>query len=876
MSMIPPMSTTHDIMSTIGDIGISTQAGNRRWVLPWGIQSLLDANPDAPNPHCRRPYNLTPTILHPMPLCQSLPYSSLWKRCHELRGGMDASQYEDYILALFFTKYVSDEYVGIGDFADITVPRGGSFADVVALKGTKRIGDGINKVIGRLANANDYLLRGVIDRADFNDESALGKGKEMQDRLTKLVAIFEGLDFRANRAHGEDLLGDAYEYLTRRFATQSERSNGRCYSRCLFHQETHRPSPRAELVALRRASLRARTKRHLEQPLYYGGKWWARRLAVTTRWMIKEALNGGPGVVLDPFAGSGTTLGEALRLGHRAIGVEINPYAATLITSSLEPRPSDFGETYRVIVDQALAAVSSSYGGHGGPAGYFWAYEVDCGQCGERPLLLHHPLLVKHAYPERYPRGWVLCPRDRAVFGIEDVSVTSVRCDCGEDVSLKPGRTGRFVCCYCGSALNRGPPSNGPPESVLVAVEHRDKEGRKFMAPSAADRENAEVTSPLKPTLPPAPIRPGYSTDQLLKWGFTDWKELFHPRQAMLASELVHRVSVTDDKVRRRQLALAFSPFFEYHCRLTSFKGLGTGSVRQAFSRPILHPVSISYEINPVTIPEGTRRSGDPRSWYALRTKKAQGALRSLQVERGGEVRLGSVERVFEGQADAAVLCMDSGDLELPLGSVDAIVTDPPYFDRVHYDDLAGPLNAWMSWCLVDSDQVGSGIQTQDGAHFARGLHRAFASSLKALKSDGKLTFTFHHVDLDAWVALAKALSPLPVTGHSVVLIPAEMPNALIKQRARRPISCDAVLSLANGSRTARIEQAQDAAVEIACDALADCADLLSGDVRSAALASGVLAGLRCSKEPPKWPEFLEAVADRVDRLLDTESQCPG
>ena len=143
---------------------------------------------------------------------------------------MDASQYKDYVLTLLFMKYVSDKYAGSDDFADITVPPGGSFADMVALKGTKEIGDGINKVIGRLADANDYLLKGVIDQADFNDESKLGKGKEMQDRLSKLVGIFEGLDFRANRARGDDLLGDAYEYLMRHFATQSGKSKGQFYT----------------------------------------------------------------------------------------------------------------------------------------------------------------------------------------------------------------------------------------------------------------------------------------------------------------------------------------------------------------------------------------------------------------------------------------------------------------------------------------------------------------------------------------------------------------------------------------------------------------------------------------------------------------------
>lgn len=154
-------------------------------------------------------------------------YTSLWKSCDELRGGMDASQYKDYILTLLFVKYVSDKAKADPDSL-IDVPEGGSFDSMVALKGDKEIGDKINKIIARLAEANG--LQKVIDQADFNDEEKLGKGKEMQDRLSKLVAIFNDLDFRGSRAEGDDLLGDAYEYLMRHFATESGKSKGQFYT----------------------------------------------------------------------------------------------------------------------------------------------------------------------------------------------------------------------------------------------------------------------------------------------------------------------------------------------------------------------------------------------------------------------------------------------------------------------------------------------------------------------------------------------------------------------------------------------------------------------------------------------------------------------
>lgn len=162
-----------------------------------------------------------------MAIKKSELYSSLWSSCDELRGGMDASQYKDYVLVMLFVKYVSDKYAG-QKYAPVEIPPGASFQDMLALKGKTDIGDQINKkIIAPLKKA-----AGLSEVPDFNDANKLGSGKEMVDRLTNLITIFENpaLDFSRNRAEGDDILGDAYEYLMRHFATESGKSKGQFYT----------------------------------------------------------------------------------------------------------------------------------------------------------------------------------------------------------------------------------------------------------------------------------------------------------------------------------------------------------------------------------------------------------------------------------------------------------------------------------------------------------------------------------------------------------------------------------------------------------------------------------------------------------------------
>ena len=155
-------------------------------------------------------------------------YSTLWKCCDELRGGMDASQYKDYVLVILFVKYISDKSRSDAAF-DIEIPEGCYFEDFVALKGNPNIGEEINKKMQKLAEANQ--LDGVFV-ADFDDEAKLGKGKDKVETLSKLIAVFqnENLDFSKNRAADDDLIGDAYEYLMKNFATESGKSKGQFYT----------------------------------------------------------------------------------------------------------------------------------------------------------------------------------------------------------------------------------------------------------------------------------------------------------------------------------------------------------------------------------------------------------------------------------------------------------------------------------------------------------------------------------------------------------------------------------------------------------------------------------------------------------------------
>ena len=166
-----------------------------------------------------------------MAVKKSVLYSKLWDSCNTLRskGGMDATQYKDYVLIVLFMKVITDKYYKKKDSL-IDVPDDANFNTMISLKGKKNIGEEFNKILAKIAEEND--LQNVIDVVDFNDENKLGKGKDMVEVLTGLVEVFQDpeLDFSNNRADDNDVLGDAYEFLMKKFASEAGKSKGQFYT----------------------------------------------------------------------------------------------------------------------------------------------------------------------------------------------------------------------------------------------------------------------------------------------------------------------------------------------------------------------------------------------------------------------------------------------------------------------------------------------------------------------------------------------------------------------------------------------------------------------------------------------------------------------
>jgi putative DNA methylase len=609
-------------------------------------------------------------------------------------------------------------------------------------------------------------------------------------------------------------------------------------------------------------------RKEVYRPIYHIHKWWAQRLGSVFRAVVLGAAS--PSVdqlmkrfyepvnlralkVFDPFMGSGTTVGEAAKLGCAAMGRDINPVAYRAASVALGPLDgAEVESAFQELehgVGEAIRALYRSTDASGRRCDvlyYFWVKVLACPECASPVNLFSSYVFARHAYTKKHPGVQVVCPRCWSIFRgrVDDARARCDGCQLEFDPRIGPARRATAVCDACEHEFPIAKvvrSSDCPPGHRLYAKLILDVEGQKHYLPATeADRgayldaaarlAGAEVGGPR------GSLEPGYNTKQALGYNYRTWSAFFNERQLLALGMLAGAIRSLKPGRARDALAIVFSGALEFNNLFASYKGEGTGAVRHMFAHHILKPERMPIEANVWGLPQS---SGSFSTLYRARL------LRALEYrQRPFEVRVRREEgrlkglKVFDSSlplADVAahpwcpnprapgvyVSCGDSGQSGLAKESIDLVVTDPPFFDNVHYSELADFFQSWQSQLASSSGEVTSTrrkeeVQDVDARAFASKLQRVFAECHRVLVEHGLLVFSYHHSRDDGWVAVAQAVCG---AGFSLVQahpIKAEMAVAIPKAQAREPIDLDVLIVCKKREVDIRSRRAPAEAVRLA------------------------------------------------------------
>lgn len=661
-------------------------------------------------------------------------------------------------------------------------------------------------------------------------------------------------------------------------------------------------------------------RKEINRPMYHIHKWWATRLGSVFRGLTLGALSKprthiweqfykrhdfADKVVLDPFMGSGTTLGEAVKLGAKAIGSDINPMSTFLVRQaftrvseeqlraafaklevSVAPEVRRYYQTRDLKTGAIIPALY-----------YFWVKTVTT-PTGETIALFSKYVFAQDAYAKQKPKAQIVCPHCWAV--IEDrfdtISLTCNSCNATFNPQQGPA-AGQYVNGSDGKRYRIKdllPTDGSPPKHRLYAIMALGPNGEKvYQRPTDEDRalfDEAEqrLRSEDLP-LPRASVRPGHNTDQARSYQYNYWRDFFNARQLLCLGLLLREIMKIEDVATQEQLLCLFSSTLEFNNMFCSFKGEGTGAVRHMFSNHILKPERTPLE-NSVW---GTdRSSGTFCTLFESRLLRAKryldepfelafsydlfgkrvGSVKTVASAPINSTRVGSWTELVGTDKGIMILNGDSAHLAVPDQSVDAVITDPPYFDFVHYSELSDFFFAWIApvlksrypWFGGNDSSANGEVQHENPREFARRLGAVFAECARVLKPEGVLAFSFHHSRPEGWAAIYEALT---LGGLSVVAahpLYAELRAANPKSAAKSPITLDAILvcrkrSSVNGPRDSK-------PTDSTIDCLEQAGFSLSAGDRFVVAAAAALVARGCDSLSY---EKMEAELERVYRNID-------
>lgn len=587
-------------------------------------------------------------------------------------------------------------------------------------------------------------------------------------------------------------------------------------------------------------------RKEINRPTTHIHKWWAQRLGTVFRALTIGAFapSGANvldlfykpvripgGTVFDPFMGSGTTLAETVKLGARAIGRDINPVAHFLVKCALSVHDRKaILETFRAIERDVAGELRSFYsatlpdGTQADVLYFFWVKTVDCPSCAASADLFGSQIFARHAYPKKVPQAQAVCPHCGGInpVHVEDRDTNCSSCRRAFDPNAGPAKGQSATCPSCDHSFPIAKTiraSGKPPAHRMYAKLVLLPDGSKAYHPiTDEDRAlyaKAERTlAKRKNAYPIVAIEPGYNTNQALGYNYRHWHEMFNARQLLCLSILAERIRDIPDPVLRDLFTCLFSGALEFNNMFASYKGEGTGAVRHMFAHHILKPERVPLEANLWGTPKS---SGSFSTMFEGRIRRAldyaddpfelRVAGKGSKTEKvfGLSEKIGApvaqTYRAFAKGGRVYLSCGDSGSTDLPDGSVDAVLTDPPFFDNVHYSQLADFFHVWQRHILGEDGTRVTGttrsdreVQNADGDEFTDRLAAVWRESHRVLKYDGLLAFTYHHSRQEGWRCVLQALMEAGFGISAVHPIKAEMSVAMPKLQAKEPIDLDIII----------------------------------------------------------------------------------
>lgn len=659
-----------------------------------------------------------------------------------------------------------------------------------------------------------------------------------------------------------------------------------------------------------------RKERH--RPATYVHKWWARRLGSVFREVLLRSAPSSRGripplgaleglVVYDPFAGSGTTLVEAVKLGARVVGRDINPIATLTQRQALQRWDIDtLARLFGDVEERCRAQVDALYVAKDGlpVLHYFWVALTRCTTCAEEVELFSSYIFAKHAYPDRNPRAHATCPRCNWVCEVTLGSDQKGVCpSCHKAFGfdgpvVTGGNAGRYFVCGRGhrssvlDALAEKPPQRRMYAKVVLTADGR-REYRSIDEFDLALYGRASTlladTDPSQLVHPVGALEQGTNTAQALRWGYRSWASFFNDRQLYSLGLIGAAIrDLPEYCAEREALAAAFGKTLEHHNLFCSFKGEGTGPVRSIFHNHVLRPERCSVEGNPWGAAGGSGGFADAlnrlRAAQRYKDDPSDLALRDGRIKtvRGCSTPVGRAIvptwKAFEATPNSAYVSTGDGSLtDLPDRSVALVVTDPPYVDNVHYSELADFFHAWMTkirpyrnYPQTASTRDADEVQNTSPTEFRKMVAGVWRECARVLADDGLVVFSFHQARSAGWGALMASLhdAGLVVTATRPVI--AEVTTSLTKIAAAAPNRIDVIVvcrkeCLAQaGARTS--QQARADALRQLRAMRQGGLSLGEGDILSAVRAAVLAQGTRQSA--PDWAALVKRADSEAESAL--------